>query len=42
MDLATVGLFCFFYSGVVMYALWMTVAQKEQMAKAQVKNRIYK
>lgn len=34
-DLQDVAMFCLFYSGVVMYALWVTVARKPVRVEAQ-------
>ncbi|WP_374073443.1 hypothetical protein [Bdellovibrio bacteriovorus] len=36
-DLHDVAMFCLFYSGVVMYALWITVARKPVRAEAKQK-----
>lgn len=38
-DLHDVAMFCVFYSGVVMYALWVTVARSP--ARAEAKKRRY-
>lgn len=37
-DLHDVAMFCLFYSGVVMYALWITVARRPARVEARKRN----
>lgn len=37
-DLQDVAMFCLFYSGVVMYALWITVARRPVRVEAKNKS----
>ena len=37
-DLNDVMMFCFFYSGIVLYALWITVAERH-LSRAEVGER---
>lgn len=36
-DLHDVAMFCLFYSGVVMYALWITIARQPAQVEAKQK-----
>jgi hypothetical protein len=37
MELREVAMFCLFYSGVVMYTLWLTVARKPERVRSSRK-----
>ncbi|MFS4460149.1 hypothetical protein [Bdellovibrio sp. HCB2-146] len=41
-DLQDVGLFCLFYSGVVIYSLWVTIARTPARVEARATTRRWK